>query len=603
MTSLFRKARDRTSRERRTGSGNAPQAFNPQNPLDAPSEVAQAVAAFSARRPGEISFSRGDFFYVVNPIPSPDGFIEIYDPTRGTKGRAPASAFKMFEKTHQGESSAPGSRTVSSASLGQTQGAGMGLGPASGSIVGSATGSPQFTSSAAPAPLPTLFGIVLYDFNAERSDELSVKTGDKIIICAHHDFEWYIAKFVDKIGEVGLVPVAYVQLIDTLTKIPYKDQPSAVIQREKLPSIDEWKAIRNRHKASVRPVGEAAAAAAAAAHAAHAAQRKSLSRSPSSGSVLRTRSSASSEGVYPTFATIESFSSSNSKFWFHVTASLSNGQRLSLCRYYEDFFNFHQRILSTWPREGGKFDSKDRKDRIIPYIPGPVVDVNESLTHKCMADLNDYLESLITLPDYISKSSVVASFFDPLEGDVVGNQQPHPVRNAPALRILNQDQPSTTTYDKRYSQSHQDRLSQYEPKHSSHNSGKLGEHNRSSSKGSLLTATPVQTNSAVNGTPPPSGTTVTTTSMSSTSTDSPKIKIKFYYKDDIFAMNVPVTIPLADLKQLVVSKIDEADVPGIVDKIVLLPKDQSDSAQAITSNATLWNSPAFVDKGKLQVVV
>lgn len=603
MASLFKKARDRSSREKsRTISGGMAAAFNPQNPLDAPSEVAQAISSYSARRAGELTFSKGDFFYVINPTPSPDGYIEIYDPTKSIKGRAPASAFKMFEKTHQSDST---SRVVSTSSTN------------SGSRIGQQSAGVPKPHEHHPVHTPTLFGVVLYDFNAERSDELSVKTGDKIIICAHHDFEWYIAKFVDKIGEVGLVPVAYVQLIDTLTKIPYKDQPRDIIQKERLPSIDQWKAIKNKHKASVRPVGEAAAAAAAASANAAGQYQKSLSRTPSdkfnnggypTAGVARTQSSMSVSNtemfdisnLYPIQANIDSFSTSNNKFWFLVTVTMSNGQNRSLCRYYEDFFNYHQRLLSAWPREGGKFDNKERKERIIPYIPGPVIDVNESLTHKRMIDLNDYLESLLKLPDYISKSNLVATFFQLLDGDSSNRQHPQPIRNAPTLKILNPDQQQsqqTPPYENgRYSQSHQDRLSQYEPTHSSIPSAKFNEMNlndRTSSKSNLI-------QTATNNSNPTSTSTV----------DSPKIKLKFYYKDDIFAMNVATNVSFIDLKKMVISKIDEVNEPGIADKILILPKNSTnvsdesyDKSQVINSNSELWDNSNFIDKGKLLIVI
>lgn len=613
MTSLFKKARDRSSREKaRMVSTSSASSFNPMNPLDAPSEVAQAVHGYNALRNNELSFKKGDFFYVINPTPSPDGYIEIYDPTRSIKGRAPASAFKMFEKTHQNDSS---SRVASSSSTNN-----------SSPLINQINQSPQKQSVQHPIHMPTLFGIVLYDFNAERSDELSVKTGDKIIICAHHDYEWYIAKFVDKIGEVGLIPVAYVQLIDTLTKIPYKEQPSDIIQREQLPSIEQWKIIKNKHKASVRPVGEAAVAS-------HTAQmsgnhnliypQKSLSRTPSDkfnnntypeGDVMGLHSTVSTSNsdifeisnIYPIQANIESFSTSNNKFWFLVIVTMSNGQTKSLCRYYEDFFNYHQRLLSAWPREGGKFDNKDRKDRIIPYIPGPVIDVNESLTHKRMIDLNDYLESLLKLPDYISKSNLVSTFFELLDGDSTNGQFPQPIRNAPPLKILNPDQQSqqqqqqhsssTPPYDRRYSQSHQDRLSQYEPKRASFTSAKFNEltqNDRTSSKSNLIQTATNNSNSAFNST-----------------ADSPKIKLKFYYKDDIFAMHIPVSIHFDELKKMVISKIDEADEPGIENKILILPKNSTnlsdesyDKSQIINSDKSLWNNSNFIDKGKLLVVI
>ena len=39
---------------------------------------------------------------------------------------------------------------------------------------------------------------------------------ENLIICAHHDYEWFIAKPINRLGGPGLVPVSYVKIIDLL---------------------------------------------------------------------------------------------------------------------------------------------------------------------------------------------------------------------------------------------------------------------------------------------------------------------------------------------------------------------------------------------------
>ena len=60
----------------------------------------------------------------------------------------------------------------------------------------------------------TLYAVTLYEFKAERDDELDIMPNENLIICAHHDYEWFIAKPINRLGGPGLVPVSYVKIID-----------------------------------------------------------------------------------------------------------------------------------------------------------------------------------------------------------------------------------------------------------------------------------------------------------------------------------------------------------------------------------------------------
>ncbi|OBA17281.1 uncharacterized protein OGAPODRAFT_46265 [Ogataea polymorpha] len=510
------------------------------NSLNAPTKVIQAMSSYIAQVPGELSFKSGDFFYVNQQVDHNDTYVEAHDPVRNIKGRVPASHFKFFDKTHKPTGESPSSSAGASPMVPNNF-------------------SPTTSVKKKVSPQPSLYGRLLYDFKAERQDELDVSAGDSIIICAHHEYEWFIGKFFDKIGEPGLVPVSYVQLFDITSKVPYSGSAKEIIDRERIPTIEEWKAIKNRHKASARSVGMAA-------------QRNDLSRSSSAN---RSRATEPTP-AYAIDVNIESFSCTNGKYWYLVRVIFNNGVARSLCRYYEDFFNFHQNVLSTWPKEGGKFDTKDKRDRIIPFIPGPLMEVSESLCHKRLVDLDIYLKGLIQLPDYISKSVLVNSFFEIYDGDqeftnTEGIQRIpiQPLRSPPNMIILNKTDSSEghPHHSTRNSQYQQDRLSHYERTNS----------NRSNS----------QAPETVN-----------------------KIKLKFYYKDDIFAIVVPENIALANLRKLIVPRIDEFNEPNADEKLKLVPKNTSNAnhsefhpGDVISSDSELWSSPNFCDKGKFLVVL
>ncbi len=651
MSSLFKKAKDRTSKEKagHSSTGSSGQSsstlYDPHNPLNAPTEVAQATQFHTARNAGEISFKKGDFFHILSDKKvANDGTIEIFDPIHNRKGRAPANCFKIFEKTHRINDGTD--RT--SGSSGQFASSPV----STGKRISETSQNSHSPAGSAPRekPLATLFGVVLYDFHAERPDELSVSAGDIIFICAHHEYEWYIAKFLNKVGEVGLVPVSYVQLIDAVTRIPYKESPRLIIDNENLPTVDDWKALKNKHKASSRAVGAASLHNVTGDYlpSSRRTSNNTLSRNASQtdsvkGSSL-TRSpfkkNINQSLVLPVTANIESFSSTNNKFWFLVRVAMSDGSTRSLCRFYEDFFNFHQKLLSAWPHEGGKFDTKERKERILPFIPGPIIDVTESLCHRRMIDLSEYLVILLQLPDYISKSNLVISFFDLLEGDESStpgtsahNFAPvEPNRPAPNLKIINTDnnrhpQPKSQQYSQypTYPQQQQqlqqqnsqqsfaempsqqsnDRKSQYDSYGANRNSNpsKFNEPLGKTHSTSSLTQTLSQLN--MQNTPPPSQ-----NAASSKHSQGSKLKLKFYYNDDIFAVAVPSDISLVELKKVIVPKIDESDTPNVEVKLQLYSKNSSnqdylnfDASDNISTDDQLWNDENFVDKGKFLVIV
>ncbi|GME78457.1 unnamed protein product [Ambrosiozyma monospora] len=89
-----------------------------------------------------------------------------------------------------------------------------------------------------------------------------------------------------------------------------------------------------------------------------------------------------------------------------------------------------------------------------------------------------------------------------------------------------------------------------------------------------------------------------------------KHKLKFYYKDDIFAVVVSENITLLELKKQIVPRVDEAQEPGILDRIKIIPKDVNNVDQfeyidndIIMSDSQLWKSKNFTDKGKFLVIV
>ena len=55
-----------------------------------------------------------------------------------------------------------------------------------------------------------VYGVVQYDFNAERPDELEAKAGEAIVVIAQSNPEWFVAKPIGRLGGPGLIPVSFI---------------------------------------------------------------------------------------------------------------------------------------------------------------------------------------------------------------------------------------------------------------------------------------------------------------------------------------------------------------------------------------------------------
>ena len=62
-----------------------------------------------------------------------------------------------------------------------------------------------------------VYGVVMYDFKAERPDELEAKEGEAIIVIAQSNPEWFVAKPITRLGGPGLIPVAFIEIRDMTT--------------------------------------------------------------------------------------------------------------------------------------------------------------------------------------------------------------------------------------------------------------------------------------------------------------------------------------------------------------------------------------------------
>lgn len=100
-----------------------------------------------------------------------------------------------------------------------------------------------------------VYGIVMYDFAAERADELEAKAGEAIIVIAQSNPEWFVAKPIGRLGGPGLIPVSFVEIRDMATDKAIAN-PSDAIKRAGVPKVEEWKKMAAEYKNSSITLGK-----------------------------------------------------------------------------------------------------------------------------------------------------------------------------------------------------------------------------------------------------------------------------------------------------------------------------------------------------------
>ncbi len=100
-----------------------------------------------------------------------------------------------------------------------------------------------------------VYGIVQYDFNAERPDELDAKQGEYIIVIAQSNPEWFVAKPIGRLGGPGLIPVSFIEIKNMATGETVTDVQGA-IARAGVPKVEEWKKLAADYKNSSITLGK-----------------------------------------------------------------------------------------------------------------------------------------------------------------------------------------------------------------------------------------------------------------------------------------------------------------------------------------------------------
>lgn len=414
-----------------------------------PKKVIRALYDYEAQSNMELSFSRGDFFHVIGRENDTDWYEACNPALPDARGLVPVAFFQALGRTERDSSqSDPGRSAPPSAKnpdhdsgysettlVGGTANPSMSPGSKRDSKTGSAVKNGAM-----------VYGIVMYDFQAERADELEAKAGEAIIVIAQSNPEWFVAKPIGRLGGPGLIPVSFVEIRDMASNIPVPN-PQDAIRRAGIPKVEEWKRMAADYKNSSISLGkfEGGAEGGGQAPLEQGMERMSLQQQqgagartsqsngyaqPTSGfnSQRNTQQnmqqqqqaasygakSTSSQLFAPVSAHIPRYCFAEDKYWFVIEAVLEDGRHWELSRYYEDFYDFQIALLTEFPNEAGNGGTKKRT---LPYMPGPVSYVTDAITEGRLHNLDAYVKNLLAQPPYISRCDLVKQFFSPREGD------------------------------------------------------------------------------------------------------------------------------------------------------------------------------------------
>ncbi|KAI6292300.1 hypothetical protein MCOR21_010267 [Pyricularia oryzae] len=305
-----------------------------------------------------------------------------------------------------------------------------------------------------------VYGIVMYDFQAERADELQAQAGEAIIVIAQSNPEWFVAKPIGRLGGPGLIPVSFIEIRDMASNTPVPD-PEGAVRRAGIPRVEEWKKMAAEYKNSSITLGKFEVGGAPQQQAIEQGmdrmslqptdsrssqgqlngklqqqqqpqpqpqqqQQQQQPQQPGYNSQRNTQQQAMQpQNAYPTpkpstqlyapvQASIPRYCFAEEKYWFVIEAILEDGRKYELSRYYEDFYDFQIALLTEFPAEAGNTGTQKRT---LPYMPGPVNYVTDAITEGRLHNLDAYVKNLLAQPTYISRCNLVKQFFAPREGD------------------------------------------------------------------------------------------------------------------------------------------------------------------------------------------
>ncbi|OAX77141.1 hypothetical protein ACJ72_08564, partial [Emergomyces africanus] len=386
----------------------------------------------------ELAFSKGDFFHVISREDDTDWYEACNPLIPSARGLVPVSFFEVIGKNERNSGGSAGNPEEYKQELHDS-------GFSDHSAQHTRSDSTNTTKQAARARMSAIgkgsgamvYGIVQYDFSAERPDELDAKAGEAIIVIAQSNPEWFVAKPIGRLGGPGLIPVSFIEIRDMTTGKAVTD-PYDAVRRAGVPRVEEWKKMTAEYKNSSITLGKFEGGAQGA---------------PATGDMSRMTMNSSdpyqqqshNSGVYspnqqqyqnqpyrqsaqqspqqsqnsyppalaPVSASIPRYCFDQDKYWYIIEAQMEDGRHWELSRYYHDFYDFQISLLRQFEEEAGNRG----KPRTLPFMPGPVTHVTDAISNGRRQNLDEYIKKLLSMPPHISRCQLVRQLFAPRAGD------------------------------------------------------------------------------------------------------------------------------------------------------------------------------------------
>lgn len=221
-----------------------------------PPQVIRALYDYEAQNGQELSFQKGDFFHVIARENDTDWYEACNPAVPDARGLVPVNFFQALGKTERDSGQSTGSAGSAKAPDHDSGYSDTTPGPAAQQQQQQQEGpNPQRLSKLGKGSGAMVYGIVMYDFAAERPDELEAKAGEAIIVIAQSNPEWFVAKPIGRLGGPGLIPVSFIEIRDMTTGQAVPDSQEAV-QRAGVPKVEEWKKMAADYKNSSITLGK-----------------------------------------------------------------------------------------------------------------------------------------------------------------------------------------------------------------------------------------------------------------------------------------------------------------------------------------------------------
>lgn len=196
----------------------------------------------------ELAFSKGDFFHVISREDDSDWYEACNPLIPSARGLVPVSFFEVIGKNERNSGGSDDQVKKVQHDSGFAD-----RSPASDSPP--INNRPFFRMSTLKGQGAMVYGIVQYDFQAERPDELDARAGEAIIVIAQSNPEWFVAKPIGRLGGPGLIPVSFIELRDMQSGQAVTD-PLEAVRRAGVPKVEEWKKMTAEYKNSSITLGK-----------------------------------------------------------------------------------------------------------------------------------------------------------------------------------------------------------------------------------------------------------------------------------------------------------------------------------------------------------